>query len=794
MPATSTIYRFGRFTLNPALRVLVRDGEPVSCPRRVFDLVVYLVEQRERAVGRDELAAAVYGRVDVTDVQLGQLVLRARRALDDDGTTQHSIATVAGFGYRWFVPTQAVSTQAMSMQAVEATAEPAPVVVTLAPAAAAVAGDEPHRPAWRGWRIVVPGVLAAVVLLFGAVALWRTPAERAAPPAARAAVPAAALVLPLTASPNPDHAWVRLGGMDLVAERLRAGGLAVPPSESVLAALRTAGDDAQAQRDALAAAFGEVDAIAGDVSVDANGQWTFALRTRPRDGVPLVATATRGDPIAAAREAADMLGAILGGRPPSDPSGALDAEADWQRARAALLANETDLARRILTESARLARDPDTLALRLAQVDLREGRLDDADTAMTALVARVPAGTNDLVRARAWILRGSARSRRGDFRAAWVDFDAALAALPADAPPVERARALSGRGSSAVPSHAFDAALADMGAARSAFAAAGDAFGAARVDANLGMLELYRARPAAALDYLDAAAAGLLAFGAQHEWQIVLTAQTEAHLALLQPDAAAKVAARAWSQRDGSRDPDQRVDIALDRAHVALATGRHDEAAALLADPANDAAQGTVLRARVAALRAELALRQARWDDARALAQAALAAWPAEGGERERGPVALIELRALVALGRLDEAGALARRPAAADALPADAVWRELGRAEWLAARGDTDAAHAAFRAALAAAETAGVPATLAAVAAAAVPALIAHGRLDEARALAGRVAPWAARDYDCALVQVRVLHAAGAVDAWRAALATALALAGERVPPASLTRLPAPR
>ena len=778
-------YRFGRFRLQPAVRRLWRDDEAVTCPRRVFDLLLYLIEQRGRAVGRDELVSAVWGRVDVTDMQLGQIVLRARRAVDDDGTAQHSIATIAGFGYHWIVPTQAVAAAATTTEAVFDDPSDAP------------AGDEiteipprEHGPSARVSLFVALAVMIAGAMVWRTVALRVTPAR---PPMQLAQLrtigTSAALVLPLTASDRPDQAWVRLGGMDLIAERLRTGGVAVPTSESVLAVLRAAGDDADAQQDALQAAFGDLAVIAGDAAADRAGQWTFSLRTRAAAGVPLVTTASRADPIAAARAAADAMIAMLGGEPPSDPSGVLDAEEDWRRARAALLANETETARRILTGSSRLAHAPDELAVRLAQVDYREGKLADADAAMTALLARLAPGENDLLRARALIARGSTRSRLGDFRAAYADFDAAFAALPRDAPPIERARALSGRGSSGVPSHTFDTALADMGEARSLFAAAGDAFGTARVDANLGMLELYRSRPAAALPYLDAAATGLGALGAQHEWQIVLTAQIEAHLLLLQPAEAAAIAGRAWDERERSKDPEQRVDLALDRAHVQIATGRYRDAAALLADPANDAVQGTVLRARLASLRADLALRQRRWNDAAALARAALAAWPEQGGARDREAVVLIELRALVALRRMAAAREIVERLPAADALPADAVFRELGRAEWRAAQGDADGATDAFRDALAAAEAGGVPASIAAVAASAVPVQLERGRLDDARALAGRVAPWAPRDFDCALVQVRVLHAAGASDAWRAALDAARALAGEREIPAALTQ-----
>ena len=44
--------------------------------------------------------AALWGRVDATDSQVNQIVLRARLAVGDDGQVQQMIRTVPGFGYR----------------------------------------------------------------------------------------------------------------------------------------------------------------------------------------------------------------------------------------------------------------------------------------------------------------------------------------------------------------------------------------------------------------------------------------------------------------------------------------------------------------------------------------------------------------------------------------------------------------------------------------------------------------------------------------------------------------------
>ena len=72
----------------------------------MFDLVVYLVAQRPRAIGRDELIAAVWGRVDGSDATLAQAILKARRLFGDDGSAQRTIRTVARFGYQWVAATE----------------------------------------------------------------------------------------------------------------------------------------------------------------------------------------------------------------------------------------------------------------------------------------------------------------------------------------------------------------------------------------------------------------------------------------------------------------------------------------------------------------------------------------------------------------------------------------------------------------------------------------------------------------------------------------------------------------
>lgn len=106
------VVRFGSVVVNIAARTLVRDGEAVAVAPLVFDVIVYLIQHRDRAVGRDELVAAVWGKVDVSDAALGKTILTARRAIGDDGEAQRYLRTVPRFGYRWSADTHVIENPA----------------------------------------------------------------------------------------------------------------------------------------------------------------------------------------------------------------------------------------------------------------------------------------------------------------------------------------------------------------------------------------------------------------------------------------------------------------------------------------------------------------------------------------------------------------------------------------------------------------------------------------------------------------------------------------------------------
>lgn len=94
-------YRFGDCELTPGLRELRRQGRLSSVEPKVFDLLLYLIENRERVIGKEELNRQIWQGRFVTDASLGTCVKLARQAIGDSGKAQNFIRTVPRRGYRF---------------------------------------------------------------------------------------------------------------------------------------------------------------------------------------------------------------------------------------------------------------------------------------------------------------------------------------------------------------------------------------------------------------------------------------------------------------------------------------------------------------------------------------------------------------------------------------------------------------------------------------------------------------------------------------------------------------------
>jgi DNA-binding winged helix-turn-helix (wHTH) protein len=69
-------FKFGNCLLDSDRRELVRDAEAVAVEPQVFDVLVYLIEHRDRVVSRDDLLAAVWGGRIVSESTLASRITR----------------------------------------------------------------------------------------------------------------------------------------------------------------------------------------------------------------------------------------------------------------------------------------------------------------------------------------------------------------------------------------------------------------------------------------------------------------------------------------------------------------------------------------------------------------------------------------------------------------------------------------------------------------------------------------------------------------------------------------------
>jgi TolB-like protein len=82
-------------------RELRRGGELLRLEPQVFDLLAYLVQHRDRVVGKDDLLEAVWGGRSVSDSALTTRINAARRVLGDNGERQRLIRTLPRKGIRF---------------------------------------------------------------------------------------------------------------------------------------------------------------------------------------------------------------------------------------------------------------------------------------------------------------------------------------------------------------------------------------------------------------------------------------------------------------------------------------------------------------------------------------------------------------------------------------------------------------------------------------------------------------------------------------------------------------------
>jgi DNA-binding winged helix-turn-helix (wHTH) protein/tetratricopeptide (TPR) repeat protein len=95
------IYAFENFELDTKLYELRRDGKPCRMEPQVFDMLLYIVENRDRVVTKNDLFDHIWKNRVVTDSALASRLKAVRATLGDRGRDQRLIKTLHGRGFRF---------------------------------------------------------------------------------------------------------------------------------------------------------------------------------------------------------------------------------------------------------------------------------------------------------------------------------------------------------------------------------------------------------------------------------------------------------------------------------------------------------------------------------------------------------------------------------------------------------------------------------------------------------------------------------------------------------------------
>lgn len=459
-------YRFGAALLDAAARRLQVGGQPVHLEPKAFDLLVFLIESRQRAVPKDELLERIWpGRVVVEGV-LKRAVGLVRHALGDDAGEPRFIRTVHGIGYQFVAEVE-----------VDESASARP------PGAG--------RQSAAAWPLGMAAFAVVLLLaLLGFANLWRD-AGGAAEGAVRA------VVLPFeNAAGDPQLAWIERGLPALVAHALaEEPGLSLIAAETAdrLAAdlgldFDTSGAGLEAARQLAGADYLLLGRVLGEPRA-----WRLELRIVGASGAESRRLFEAQELAQLATEAGhhELRLALLGARV---GAATRDLSLDpfinetYARAQAARLGGDSAQARDLLAVVVRATPQDLHARLDLIEAEQRLGSRERVAELLEAVERAVAADAHSALAQRLAVFLGGVADAAGQRDQAWAHFEEAkeIAALRGDG--LAEADALRQLGRLAAQGDDWDRAQALMGGALFRFERMGHEPGRAMTLGNLGLV------------------------------------------------------------------------------------------------------------------------------------------------------------------------------------------------------------------------------------------------------------------------------------------------------------------
>jgi DNA-binding winged helix-turn-helix (wHTH) protein/predicted Zn-dependent protease len=151
-------YRFGPFLLNPAERLLSRDGAAVPLTHRLFETLLTFVRTPGRVLTKDELLEAVWPGRYMEEASLKQAIFILRKALSGSDDDARYIVTAPGVGYSFAAPVQRITASGAAER--------------FAPPPQALSPSVADRAGWPRSTTRYAILLAAIAVVVAGIALY----------------------------------------------------------------------------------------------------------------------------------------------------------------------------------------------------------------------------------------------------------------------------------------------------------------------------------------------------------------------------------------------------------------------------------------------------------------------------------------------------------------------------------------------------------------------------------------------------------------------------------------------
>ena len=127
-------YHFAKLSLDTDRQVLERSGELIKIRPKVFDVLAYLIEHRDRVVSKEELLQEIWADRIVSETTLTSCLKELRQAVGDSGRQQQIVQTLHGRGYRFIADLASPQEEVSANTAVDTVSSPDESIGSASPA------------------------------------------------------------------------------------------------------------------------------------------------------------------------------------------------------------------------------------------------------------------------------------------------------------------------------------------------------------------------------------------------------------------------------------------------------------------------------------------------------------------------------------------------------------------------------------------------------------------------------------------------------------------------------------